>query len=99
MHAAKRVVLVAASCLVTAATALAQSPLNASVSMNDNLMAVSTSKKVVTVVLKNGDSYRAKIGAVGDHHVLLTEPYQKEFFDVLVPIDEITALEVRAREP
>jgi hypothetical protein len=54
---------------------------------------------VVTVVLKNGDSYRAKIGAVGDHQVMLTEPYQKEVFDVLIPIDEITALEVRAREP
>jgi hypothetical protein len=34
-----------------------------------------------------------------DTLVLLTEPYQKEVFDVLVVIDEITALEVRAREP
>lgn len=98
MHPAKRAVLVAA-CVLSASTALAQSPLNATISMHDNLTALSTSRKVVTVVLKNGDSYRAKIGAVGDHQVVLTEPYQKEVFDVLIPIDEITALEVRAREP
>lgn len=99
MHPAKRAVLVAAWCLASAATALAQSPLNATISIHDNLTALSTSKKVVTVVLKNGDSYRAKIGAVGDHQVVLSEPSQKEVFDVLIPIDEITALEVRAREP
>lgn len=99
MGSAKWGVLVGACCLVAAATALAQSPLNAAMSMRDNLNALLTGKKVVTVVLKNGDSYRAKIGAVGDHLVVLTEPYQKEVFDVLVPIDEITALEVRAREP
>lgn len=98
MHPAKRAVLVVV-CVLSASTALAQSPLNATISMHDNLTALSTSKKAVTVVLKNGDSYRAKIGTVGDHQVVLTEPYQKEVFDVLIPIDEITALEVRAREP
>lgn len=90
--------LAAAGCLVAAA-AMAQAPLSATGTMRDNLNALQVSKKVATVVLKNGDSYRAKIGAVGDHLVVLTEPYQKEVYDVLVPIDEITALEVRAREP
>ena len=85
--------------LASVGTVFAQSPLNAATTMRDNLNALATSKKVVTVVLKNGDNYRAKIGAVGDHLVVLTEPYQKEVYDVLVPIDEITALEVRAREP
>jgi hypothetical protein len=99
MGAMKKGIVVAACCLVTAVSAAAQSPLNASTSIRDNLSALSTAKKVVTVVLKNGDSYRAKIGAVGDQNVVLTEPYQKEAFDVLIAIDEIAALEVRAREP
>jgi hypothetical protein len=90
-------ILVATCCL--AGAALAQSPLNAATSMRDNLNGLVASKKVATVVLKNGDSYRAKIAAVGDRHVLLSEPYQKEAFDVLISIDEIAALEVRAREP
>ena len=55
-------------------------------------------KKPVVALLKNGTSYRATIGSVGDHFVVLTQPAQKEFFDVLVAIDEIAALEVRARE-
>ena len=98
MHQLKTGILVAGALLV-AASAIAESPLNAAASMRDNLNSLAQAKKPVTVVLKNGDSYRAKIGAVGDAHVVLTEPYQKEVFDVLVPIDEITALEVRAREP
>ena len=99
MNPALRGALAAACCLMTAAIASAQSPLNAAASLHDNLSALSASKKPVTVVLKNGDSYRAAIGAVGDHHVVLSAPYQKEAFDVLVPIDEIAAVEVRAREP
>jgi hypothetical protein len=98
MHSAKIGVLAACGLLIAANT-LAQSPLNAAATMRDNLNGLVTSKTVATVVLKNGDSYRAKIAAVGDHLVLLSGPYQKEAFDVLVPIDEITALEVRAREP
>jgi hypothetical protein len=92
-------VLAAACCLLTGAIASAQSPLNAAASMHDNLTALAASKKPVTVVLKNGDSYRAAIGAVGDHQIVLSAPYQKEAFDVLIPIDEIAAVEVRAREP
>jgi sRNA-binding regulator protein Hfq len=82
-----------------AAVAAAQSPLNAQASMRDNLNALMAAKKPVAVILKNGTSYRASIGSVGDHFVVLTQPAQKEFFDVLVALDEIAALEVRAREP
>ena len=41
---------------------------------------------------------RATIGSLGDHLVVLTQPAQKEFYDVLVAIDEIAAVEARARE-
>lgn len=81
-----------------AALAVAQSPLNAQASMRDNLNVLLAAKKPVVLVLKNGTSYRATIGSVGDHFVVLTQPAQKEFFDVLVAIDEIAAVEAKARE-
>ena len=86
-------------CLSIASAALAQGPLNARVSMADNLRALSAAKKPVTVVLRGGEkAYTAKIGEVGDHYVLLAELSGKEFYDALVAIDEIAAVEVRARE-
>lgn len=91
------IVVVVAS-LLCAVMATAQSPLNAQASMRDNLNALMAAKKPVVVILKNGTSYRATIGSVGDHFVVLTQPAQKEFFDVLVAIDEIAALEAKARE-
>jgi len=85
--------------LAIASAALAQGPLNARVSMADNLRALSAAKKPVTVVLKGGEkAYTARIGEVGDHYVLLAELSGKEFYDALVAIDEIAAVEVRARE-
>src|SRR6266545_115318 len=83
--------------LLCATYAQAQSPHSVQASMHYNLAAAMTTKKQVTVVLKNGDKYQANAGSVCDHLVVLTQPAQKEFFDVLVPIEEITALEVRAR--
>ena len=98
MERARIGVVVLLGCLLCAATAAAQSPLNAQASMRDNLNLLMAAKKPVVVILKNGTSYRATIGSVGDHFVVLTQPAQKEFFDVLVAIDEIAALEARARE-
>jgi sRNA-binding regulator protein Hfq len=84
--------------LAVSGAALGQSPLNPSLTLQDNLNLLQKAKKPVTVVLRNGASYRAAIGSVGDHFVVLTGPQQKEFFDVLVRIDDISALEVRARD-
>ena len=64
----------------------------------DNLSALMAAKKPITVVLQNGQSYRATIGSVGDHLVVLNGPSQKEFYDVLIPIEEIAAVEVRVRD-
>ena len=90
--------VVFAGCLLWTVAAMAESPLNAKATMRDNLSVLMASKKPVVVILKNGTSYRATIGSVGDHFAVLTEPSQKEYFDVLVAIDDITALEARARE-
>jgi len=98
MKRARIGVVVFVGCLLCATMATAQSPLNAQASMRDNLNLLLAAKKPVVVLLKNGTSYRATIGSVGDHFVVLTQPAQKEFFDVLVAIDEIAALEARARD-
>lgn len=77
--------------------ALAKSPLNAQASLRDNLAALQATKKPITVVLKNGERYQANIGGLGDQFVVLTGPAQKEFYDVLIAIDEIAAIEARVR--
>ena len=84
--------------LAAVSTAVAESQLNAKATMHDNLLAAMATKKPVTVVLKNGQTYRAPIGSVGDHLIIMTGPSQKEFFDVLAVVDEIVAIEFRARE-
>lgn len=83
--------------LLSILSAEAQTGFNASASMHDNLAQLAAAKKPVTVVLKNGEKYQAAIGSVGDHFVVLTAPAQKEFFDVLVPLEEISAVEARVR--
>ncbi len=93
-HVAALLLLLA---LLLAQPAAAQSPLNAQASMHDNLAALQAAKKPVTVVLKSGERYQASIGALGERFVVLTGPAQKEFFDVLLAIDEIAAVEARVR--
>jgi len=83
--------------LLMSTSVLAQSPFNPQASMRDNLAALQAAKKQVNVVLKNGEKYQANIGSLGDAFVVLTQPAQKEFYDVLVPLDEIAAVEARAR--
>jgi hypothetical protein len=83
--------------LAAVSTATAESPLNANATMHDNLVAAMATKKPVTVVLKNGQTYRAPLASVGDHLVILSGPAQKEYYDVLLVMDEIVAVEFRAR--
>jgi hypothetical protein len=78
--------------------AAAESPLNPSKSMRENLKALATAKQPITVVLSNGKDYRARVGEVGDEAVVLTGIVGREFFDVLVDIDEIVAIEAQARQ-
>jgi hypothetical protein len=72
--------------------------LNASQGMGDNLRRLAEAKKPVEVVLRNGKSYKGKLGAVGDHSVVITEISGREFYDALILTDEIVAVEVRARD-
>jgi len=72
--------------------------LNASQTVRDNLVRLQQGGKRVELTLKNGKSYAGKLGAVGDHAVVVTEITGREFFDAYVVLDDISAVEVRARD-
>jgi hypothetical protein len=68
-----------------------------SATIADNLKKLLAGGKPVELVLENGKSYKGKLGAIGDHMVVVTQIEGREFFDALVVIDQIAAIEVRAR--
>lgn len=51
----------------------------------------------VEIVLANGKSYRGKLGTVGKDTVLLTQIAGKEFYDVLIDLEAVAAVELRVR--
>ena len=67
---------------------------NVQASMTDNLSALSG--KTVSVHLASGTSLSGIVGNVGDHHLHLKELVGKEFYDALVCVKQIEAIEVRA---
>jgi hypothetical protein len=82
-----------------AATATAgwaqDSPLGTGGTMRDALAKLTG--KDAEIVLTNGKSYRGKIGSVGSETVLVTQIAGKEFYDVLIELDEVAAVELRVR--
>jgi len=64
-------------------------------SITDNLKAFQ--KKRVAVHLRSGATLTGTIGEIGEHFVTIEQLEHREFFDALVRIDEIAALETRAR--
>ena len=65
-------------------------------SMMDNLVAL-TGKKV-TLTLDGGNALTGYIKVVGDQVVHLEKIERKEFFDSLIRIEKIQAIEMRFRE-
>jgi hypothetical protein len=51
----------------------------------------------IELVLSNGKSYRGKLGSVGTETVIVTQIAGKEFYDVLIELDEVAAVELRVR--
>ena len=74
-----------------------QGGFDATHSVRDNLEKLKAAGKAVELVLKNGKSYGGKLASVGDHAVVVTEISGREFYDALVVIDEIAAVEMRVR--
>ena len=68
---------------------------NANSSMVDNLKSL-TGKKVV-VTLKSGKAFTGNIKDVGNHLVHLERLEGKEYFDALIVIQDISAIDTRFR--
>lgn len=51
----------------------------------------------VNVILEGGAQYSAKIKDLGAGAVVLKEPSGKEFYEVFVPLEKITAIELKVR--
>ena len=69
---------------------------NVNISLADNLK--SFVGKRVTVTLSSGSSFTGSVKEVGDHLVHLEELDGKDFFDALIRLENIGAIEARFRE-
>jgi len=68
---------------------------NVNTSMADNLAALKG--KTITVTLSTGQAITGTVAEVKGNLLLLTRLSQKEFYDALIAIDRISAVEMRAR--
>lgn len=69
--------------------------LNSNLSLADNLVAFQG--KTVTVTLASGQTISGIVKAVGTNLLHLEKISQKEFYDALIPLDRIEAIEARVR--
>lgn len=53
--------------------------------------------KTATVILRSGKEYGGTVGEVRDHGVVLRSLAGREFFDALIVLDDIAAVELRNR--
>lgn len=71
--------------------------LNANTSFKDTLQQTTDAPARVSVHMRSGQTFSGKGAGVGDHHVLIAELTEREFYDALIRIEDISAIEVRAR--
>jgi len=69
--------------------------LNTAIPLADNLIALKG--KTVTITLSSGQAMTGVVKEVQNNLLYLEKLSQKEFFDALIRLDLITAIEVRAR--
>ena len=72
--------------------------LNASIGISDTLKQAQSAKMSVTVYLRGGEKLQGKVADVSSSQVVLAELANRDFYDALVLIADISAIEVRARE-
>jgi small nuclear ribonucleoprotein (snRNP)-like protein len=73
----------------------AYTPLNAAIPLADNLVALKG--KTITVSLSSGQAMTGVVKEVQNNLLHLERLSQKEFYDALIRVDLIVAIEVRAR--
>jgi ribosome maturation factor RimP len=53
--------------------------------------------KKVEIILKSGKNFNGKIQTVGQHCMVLNQLGSRSFFDVIIQIEDIAAVEVQIR--
>ena len=86
--------LLPGSCSASEATATAPQ-FNLELTLSDNLLAFKG--KSVTITLSSGQTMGGIVKNVQNGHLHLEKLAQKEFFDAIIVIDKISAVEVRMR--
>ena len=71
--------------------------LDPAISFQHTLARAKEADKSVALLLRNGSNLAGRVGAVGDHYVVLTELTGREFYDAQILIEDISAIEVRVR--
>ena len=96
-------VMVSVICLTLPGMSVAKSPspiagigFNVGISMQENLK--SLVGKDVYVHLHTGDTLQGYVKAVGDKQVHLEKLAGKDFYDALIRLDDVSAIEVKFRD-
>lgn len=96
-------VMLFAFCLVLPGMSVAKSPtpiegvsFNVGISMQGNLK--SLVGKDVYIHLRSGDTLQGYVKAVGDNQVHLEKLAGKDFYDALIRLEDISAVEVKFRD-
>jgi small nuclear ribonucleoprotein (snRNP)-like protein len=77
-------------------TAIQGVSFNVSGSFTDNLKALAG--KDVYINLRSGKTYQGFVKSVGDHLIHVEKIAGKEYFDALIRIEDISAIEVKFRD-
>ena len=72
--------------------------LDPKLSFKDTLQQAMDVPARVTVHLGNGKTLEGNVGGVADHHVVLSSLTNRDFYDAVIRIEDISAIEVRARD-
>ncbi len=72
--------------------------LDANLSFKDTLQQAMNAPARVAVHLRNGETLEGGVGGVADHHVVLSGLADRDFYDAVIRIEDISAIEVRARD-
>ncbi len=71
--------------------------LNANFTINETLTQMAKDKVMVKVHLTGGQVFEGYIGGVGKTSVTVTKLSGREFYDALVNLDDIAAVEAKTR--
>ena len=72
--------------------------LDPKLSFKDTLLQAMNVPTRALVHMRNGEILEGIVDGVADHHVVLSSLANREFYDAVIRIEDISAIEVRARE-